>query len=55
MWFPLADVIAEGVEIKEQGNLLSQKGRDQYQGYYFNEPLPPSEIISKLTKMLGVA
>ncbi len=38
------EVIAEGVETKEQLAELSRLGCDQAQGYYFCRPLPPAEI-----------
>ena len=42
-------VIAEGVETKEQMELLKSIGCDIIQGYYFSKPLPPEEF-SKLIK-----
>ncbi|MDO8767555.1 MAG: EAL domain-containing protein [Burkholderiaceae bacterium] len=41
-------VIAEGVETEAQRAILAQQGCDQYQGYYFSQPLPVSEIVTKL-------
>ncbi|AQU77959.1 putative bifunctional diguanylate cyclase/phosphodiesterase [Planococcus faecalis] len=38
------NVIAEGVETAEQFQFLKQKDCNQAQGYYFNRPLPPTEI-----------
>ncbi|WP_237150197.1 putative bifunctional diguanylate cyclase/phosphodiesterase [Planococcus kocurii] len=38
------NVIAEGVETAEQFQFLKQKQCNQAQGYYFNRPLPPTEI-----------
>lgn len=38
------NVIAEGVETKEQLEFLKEQGCNQAQGYYFNRPLPPHEI-----------
>lgn len=38
------NVIAEGVETKEQLQFLKDQNCNQAQGYYFNRPLPPEEI-----------
>lgn len=37
-------VIAEGVETKEQMELLKAVGCDIIQGYYFSKPLPPEDF-----------
>ena len=37
-------VIAEGVETKEQYELLKNAGCDIIQGYYFSKPIPPEEF-----------
>lgn len=37
-------VIAEGVETKEQYELLKEIGIDIIQGYYFSKPLPAAEF-----------
>jgi EAL domain-containing protein (putative c-di-GMP-specific phosphodiesterase class I) len=44
------DVIAEGVETKEQIKLLKNMGCNQIQGYYFSKPLPAIEIEEKFLK-----
>ena len=44
------NVIAEGVETKEQHAILAKQGCDQYQGYYFSKPLSASEIVTKLRR-----
>ena len=44
------DVIAEGVETKEQIKLLQSMGCNQIQGYYFSRPLPAEEIEEKFLK-----
>ncbi|MDY6820999.1 MAG: EAL domain-containing protein [Deferribacterota bacterium] len=36
-------VVAEGVETKEQLELLKKWGCDEYQGYYFSKPIPAEE------------
>jgi len=39
-------VLSEGVEEKDQFDLLNSYGCDLYQGYYFSRPLMPSDLIS---------
>ena len=36
--------IAEGVETKEQVEVLKKLGCDIVQGYYFSKPIPPEEM-----------
>ncbi|HPE15900.1 MAG TPA: bifunctional diguanylate cyclase/phosphodiesterase [Oscillospiraceae bacterium] len=44
-------VIAEGVEQKEQSEMLWEMGCDYIQGYYFSKPLPPEEIKNYARQM----
>lgn len=44
------DVIAEGVETKEQIQVLKNIGCNQIQGYYYSKPLPNFEIEEKFLK-----
>jgi len=39
------NVVAEGVETKEQLQLLKEQRCDQLQGFYFSKPLPMSDIL----------
>jgi sensor c-di-GMP phosphodiesterase-like protein len=39
------EVIAEGVETKEQLDILRARGCDGVQGFLFSRALPPSEIM----------
>ncbi len=45
------DVLAEGVETKEQVDFLFQKGCSIVQGYYYSKPLPEDEFISYVASM----
>jgi len=38
-------IVAEGVETKEQAELLSTLGCDYLQGYYFSKPIPAKQLI----------
>lgn len=42
------EVIAEGVETKEQLEMLRRMGCDVIQGYFFDKPLPPEEFVNRL-------
>jgi diguanylate cyclase (GGDEF)-like protein len=46
-------VVAEGIECREQALLLSQLGCDFGQGYYFSKPLPAPEVVAMLTSVTG--
>jgi EAL domain-containing protein (putative c-di-GMP-specific phosphodiesterase class I) len=41
-------VIAEGVETKDQLDFLSAYGCDEAQGYYFSKPVPPQQFATLL-------
>lgn len=43
-------VVAEGVENKEQFDLLKDAGEDVIQGYYFSKPVPPQEFETFIDK-----
>ena len=43
-------ILAEGVETKEQKEILTTFGCDRFQGYYFAKPLPKEELLSFLKK-----
>lgn len=43
-------VVAEGVETEQHRDLLAQAGCDEYQGYYFGKPIPPSEFAAAFLK-----
>ncbi len=44
------EVLAEGVETKQQLDFLSKKSCDDVQGFYFYEPLPPEAVRDLLVK-----
>lgn len=46
-------IIAEGVETKEQVELLQSIGCDQVQGYYYAKPMPEEEFFQLLTGQNG--
>jgi EAL domain-containing protein (putative c-di-GMP-specific phosphodiesterase class I) len=38
------DVIAEGVETRDQHDFLAQNGCHAYQGYFFSRPVPAEQF-----------
>jgi EAL domain-containing protein (putative c-di-GMP-specific phosphodiesterase class I) len=42
------DVVAEGIETETEWHLLQGLGCGLGQGFYFDRPIPPSEIVPKL-------
>ena len=43
-------LLAEGVETREQVELLQKIGCDQVQGYYYAKPMPKDEFYELLAK-----
>jgi EAL domain-containing protein (putative c-di-GMP-specific phosphodiesterase class I) len=41
-------VVAQGVETKEQADFLRHKACDEFQGFYFNKPIPADQITELL-------
>ena len=41
-------IVSEGVETKEEMEIISSWGVDMIQGYYFSKPLPPKDILKLL-------
>jgi EAL domain-containing protein (putative c-di-GMP-specific phosphodiesterase class I) len=44
------DVIAEGIETKEQSNFLEANGCNKFQGYYFGRPIPIEQFEKYLMR-----
>ncbi len=47
------DTVAEGVEYKEQAQMLRDLGCDIAQGYLFSKPLPHNEFIDYIEKIIA--
>lgn len=44
------DIVAEGVETKEQKEILTEMGCEYLQGYFFSKPVPEKEFLEKVGK-----
>ena len=47
------NVVQEGVETKEQLDLVVTAGANKIQGYYFGKPMPSEEFMSFLDQFNG--
>ncbi len=41
-------IVAEGIERKEQVEFLAAEGCDMIQGYYFAKPMPVSDFLERM-------
>lgn len=48
-------VVAEGVETPEQGAMLTAKGCQYAQGYYYGKPMSPDDILRRMEAEAGEA
>ncbi|GAA0357974.1 putative bifunctional diguanylate cyclase/phosphodiesterase [Bacillus horti] len=46
-------VLAEGVELQEQSNLLKELGCDAFQGYFYSPPMPSSKVQTYVEEYNG--
>ncbi|MBR1176572.1 EAL domain-containing protein [Bradyrhizobium sp. KB893862 SZCCT0404] len=46
---------AEGVETKEQLDILREEGCAETQGYYFSRPMPASDVVKLLRRVFGAS
>jgi diguanylate cyclase (GGDEF)-like protein/PAS domain S-box-containing protein len=44
------EVVAEGVETREQADFFKERGCQEVQGYYFSRPLPPDQLAERLRR-----
>ena len=44
------DIVAEGVETKEQSQALQEMGCDYLQGYYYSKPIPLDAFITFISE-----
>lgn len=44
------DIVSEGVEDKEQYDMMKNMGCTYYQGYYYSKPVPFDEVLNLLNK-----
>jgi len=49
------EVVAEGVENKEQADYLTGIGVDLLQGYFYSKPLPPAQILGAFIRPQSMA
>jgi EAL domain-containing protein (putative c-di-GMP-specific phosphodiesterase class I) len=45
-------IIAEGIEKKEQSEMLKKMGCDKIQGYFYSRPIPEQDVLEYLSKPL---
>ena len=43
-------IVAEGIESKEQSDAMEQLGVEYIQGYYYGKPMPESECLRYIRK-----
>ncbi len=41
-------IVAQGVETREQAEFLRQRSCDEFQGFFFNQPVPPEQLTEIL-------
>ena len=47
-------IVAQGVETREQADFLRDHACDEFQGFYFNAPVPPDEFARVLKAQADV-
>lgn len=47
------EVLAEGMEPREQAEFFLREGQSEAQGYLYDSPLPAAELVGKWRKMVA--